>query len=284
MKKNKIDTRSIGLDIGIDFTNWLTGADNLHYGLWDDLEVTAANLGRAQAAYTTKLFGYLPEGQLTILDIGGGGGETAKKLIALGHTVEIVVPSPRLAARCAMNAPEAVLHETTFEAFSTDRRFDLCLFSESFQYIPMEAALGRARDLLAPGGRILIADCFRSEAFVPEGTIRVVGGGHPVADFHAALPRLGLTLLKCEDITNATAPSIDLERGFFLVAGNAVERVDAELRAKRPKTRWLLARLLKLLLGQRKLARLNARLNGHGRTSEVFRHNNRYLIALLARE
>ena len=284
MKKEKIDTRAIGLDVAVDFMNWLTGADNLHYGLWDDLEVTAANLGRAQAAYTEKLLGYLPDTPLSILDIGGGGGETAKKLIALGHTVEIVVPSPRLAARCAANAPEANLHETTFEAFSTDRRFDLCLFSESFQYIAMETALARARDLLAPGGRILIADCFRSDAFAPDGNFRIVGGGHPVADFHAALPRLGLRLLQSEDITDATAPSIDLERGFFLVAGNAVSRIDAELRSKRPRTRWLLARMLKLMMGGRKLKRLNARLSGHGRTSEVFRHNNRYLIALLARE
>lgn len=284
MKKEKVDTRAIGLDIAIEFTNWLTGADNLHYGLWDDLEVTAANLGRAQAAYTEKLLGYLPGTPLSVLDIGGGGGETAKKLIALGHRVEIVVPSRVLAARCATNAPEAVLHETTFEAFSTDLRFDICLFSESFQYIPMETALSKARDLLAPGGRVLIADCFRSESFEPEGAIRVVGGGHPIADFHAAIPRLGLTLLHSEDITDATAPSIDLERGYFLVAGRAVERIDAELRAKRPIMRWLLVNFLKLLLGQRKLVRVNARLNGLGRTSEVFRQNNRYLIALLARE
>ena len=41
----------------------------------------------------------LPEGPLRILDIGGGAGETAKKLLALGHSVEIVVPSAFLAAR-----------------------------------------------------------------------------------------------------------------------------------------------------------------------------------------
>ena len=99
MKKAKIDTRAIGLDAGLGFVKWLTGAENLHYGLWTGLDQNAGNAGTAQTAYTEKLFGYLPEGKLAILDIGGGAGETAKKLLALGHEVEIVVPSPLLAAR-----------------------------------------------------------------------------------------------------------------------------------------------------------------------------------------
>lgn len=284
MGKSKIDTRAVGLDAGIGFVNWLTGSNDLHYGLWDGLDVTAGNLGKAQAAYTKKMFSYLPGGALSILDIGGGAGETARKLIALGHKVEIVVPSADLAARCRANAPQAVVHETTFEAFSTDRRFDLCLFSESFQYIPMELALKKARGLLAPGGNILIADCFRSEDFAPDGRIRIVGGGHRVAEFHAAIARHGLTLSRSEDITDAVAPSIDLEQGLFRVIGNAVARADRELREKRPVARWLLARSFLLLLGRRKLDRLNARLAGDQRTAEVFRKNNRYLIALLTAE
>jgi cyclopropane fatty-acyl-phospholipid synthase-like methyltransferase len=82
---SKIDTRAIGLDVGLSFIRWLTGAENLHYGLWTGLEVRASNLGAAQAAYTEKLFGLLPGGRLRILDIGGGAGETARKLLALGH-------------------------------------------------------------------------------------------------------------------------------------------------------------------------------------------------------
>jgi hypothetical protein len=101
----RIDTRAIGLDVGLGFVRWLTGAENLHYGLWTGLDVSAGNLGRAQAAYTDKLFGLLPPGKLRILDIGGGAGETAKKLIALGHEVEIVVPSALLAAHCRAERP-----------------------------------------------------------------------------------------------------------------------------------------------------------------------------------
>ena len=58
---DKIDTRAVGLDVGLAFIRWLTGAENLHYGLWTGLEATAGNLRAAQDAYTVKLFGYLPE-------------------------------------------------------------------------------------------------------------------------------------------------------------------------------------------------------------------------------
>ena len=95
----KMNSQAVGLDIGLSFIRWLTGAENLHYGIWTDLEVTAANLGQAQSVYTEKLFSYLPSGSLRILDVGGGAGETARKLIALGHQVDIVVPSPFLAER-----------------------------------------------------------------------------------------------------------------------------------------------------------------------------------------
>lgn len=283
MGRDKVDTRAVGLDVGLGLVHWLTGADNLHYGLWDDLDVTAENLGQAQVAYTDKLFSYLPDGPLSILDIGGGAGETARKLIALGHKVEIVVPSRILAERCRTNAPAAVVHETPFEAYETTTRFDLCLFSESFQYIPMELALGKARDLLVPDGHILIADCFRSREFAPDRSIRTVGGGHQVARFHDSLPDMGLALRKSEDITDAVAPSIDLERGLLRVFGQAVTRIDDELRAKRPVARRLLALVLKAVLGRRKINRLTARLDGHERTSEVFRESNRYLIALLSK-
>lgn len=283
MGRERLDTRAVGLDIGLGFVNWLTGADNLHYGLWSDLDVTAENFGQAQAAYTQKLFEYLPDGQLSVLDIGGGAGETARKLIDLGHKVEIIVPSAVLAKRCRKNAPEAAVHELPFEAFETDERFDLCLFSESFQYIPMTFALQKARDLLGPGGHILIADCFRSEIFAPTNDFRTVGGGHQVTQFHASLPEIGLSIKRSEDITDAVAPSIDLERGLLQVFGQAIARFDDELRAKRPWGRWLLATGVKCVLGRRKINRLAARLDGHERTSEVFRRNNRYLIALLSK-
>lgn len=280
----KIDTQAVGLDVGLAFIHWLTGAENLHYGLWSGLEVTAGNLRQAQDAYTVKLFGYLPEGRLRILDIGGGAGETAKKLLALGHSVEIVVPSAFLAARCRETAKGAVVHECTFEAFAGTGPYDLCLFSESFQYIPLAESLPKCARLLAPGGQVLIGDCFRTEAYrLRQPASRQPGGGHALAEFRAALSGSAFAVAAEEDITDAVAPSIDLEQQLFNVLGHGVTRVSGEIRAKKPLAHWALARLIGLFLSRRRRDNLMQRLTGTTRTSEAFRTYNRYLILRLQR-
>jgi 2-polyprenyl-3-methyl-5-hydroxy-6-metoxy-1,4-benzoquinol methylase len=280
----KIDTRAVGLDVGLAFIRWLTGAENLHYGLWTGLEVTAGNLRLAQDAYTAKLFGYLPEGRLRILDIGGGAGETAKKLLALGHSVEIVVPSAFLAARCRVNAPGAVVHECMLEDFTGAGPFDLCLFSESFQYIPLTESLPKCVALLAPGGQMLIADCFRTAAYRSRGvTGAQPGGGHQVDKFRTAVEASSFAIAAEEDITDAVAPSIDLEQQFFNVLGHGVTRVATEIHAKRPAAHFALTKLVGLFLTRKRRDNLMQRLTGTSRTAEVFREFNRYQIFRLER-
>jgi MPBQ/MSBQ methyltransferase len=284
MMAEKIDTRAVGLDVGLAFIRWLTGAENLHYGLWTGQEITASNLKTAQEAYTAKLFGYLPEGRLRILDIGGGAGETARKLIALGHQVEIVVPSAFLAARCRETAKGAVVHECTFEGFSGTGPFDLCLFSESFQYIPMAESLPKCAALLAPGGQVLIADCFRTEAYKGRATHGPQpGGGHRLADFRTAIDGSAFALDAEEDITDAVAPSIDLEQQLFNVIGHGVTRVSDEIRTKKPAAHWTLTRFIGLFLTSKRRRNLMQRLTGTERNAEAFRRYNRYLMLRLAR-
>ena len=282
MGRSRLDTRSIGLDVSLSFAKWLTGMENLHYGDWTGLQVCAANAGTAQVAYTDRLFTYLPERPCRILDIGGGAGETARKLIALGHTVEIVIPSAFLADRCRANAPEAVVHEMPFEAFDGTGPFDVCLFSESFQYIPMVDSLPRCLSLLAPDGRIVIADCFRSDAFARDPVRSTVGGGHKIADYRTTIADLGLAVLREEDITEAVAPSVEIEQGMFNVIGHAVTRVDTELTKKKPALRWLLNRGLRLVTNARKRERLRQRLMEQTRNRAVFAENNTYIMTALA--
>lgn len=279
--RRKLDTRAIGLDVSLTFAKWLTGKENLHYGYWDGLEVCAANAGHAQEAYTDKLFRLLPDGPCRILDIGGGAGETARKLIALGHAVEIVIPSPFLAERCRANAPEATVHVCTFEDFAGEGPFDICLFSESFQYIALDQGLSKALRLLAPGGMILLADCFRCEGYVPDKTRATVGGGHRIEAFRAELSSLPLTVQTEEDITEAVAPSVEIEQGLFNIVGHAVSRVDEELVAKRPRTRWMLQRVLYSVLNARKRERLSQRLMEQSRNRDSFAAANTYLMMSL---
>jgi MPBQ/MSBQ methyltransferase len=274
----------VGLDVGLAFIRWLTGAENLHYGLWTGLEVTAGNLKAAQEAYTAKLFGYLPEGRLRILDIGGGAGETAKKLIALGHEVQIVVPSPFLAARCRVTAPGATVHEGTFQDFAGQGPFDLCLFSESFQYIPLRASLPKCAALLAPGGQVLISDCFRTEAYQGRNAHGPQpGGGHGLVAFRRTLPEAGFRIVAEEDITAEVAPSIDLEQQFFNVLGHGITRLSDEIGQKRPAAHWALARLVGLFLSRKRRANLMRRLTETDRNATSFCHYNRYLMLRLER-
>lgn len=285
MASEKLDTRAIGLDTSLALSRWLTGKEHLHYGLWTGIDVAAGNVGRAQDAYSARLFALFPDRPgLRILDIGGGAGETAKKLGALGHKVEIVIPSAYLAARCRANAPDAVVHECRFEDLQSAGGFDLCLFSESFQYISIADALPKAHDLLAPGGEIVIGDCFRREGFRPDPTFYIVGGGHPIEEFRAAISTGPLRLIAEEDITEAVAPSIDLEQQLFNVFGTGIAGFDRELAAKRPVQHWLVTRLLRLILSARRRARLSQRLFEQARTSGAFIANNRYLLIRLARK
>ena len=282
--RNRIDSRAVGLDIALAAARFLTGRENLHYGLWDGLEINAGNLGRAQEAYTARLFAFagLDDGRpRRILDIGGGAGETARKLLALGHEVEIVIPSEVLAARCRENAPAARVHECRFEDFASDTRFDICLFSESFQYIPPRIALEKAAGLLAEKGEIVISDCFRSPDYRKENEEVVVGGGHRIERYREALADLGLEVLAEEDITRAVAPSVEIEQDFYNVIGFAIGRIDRELREKKPWLRGSLAALLRLFIDERRRRRLDQRLNQHTRTAENFIRNNIYLMTRL---
>ncbi len=284
MAKNKLDTRAIGLDTALALSRWLTGTEHLHYGFWTGLDIAAGNVGRAQDAYSARLFSHLPPGKLRILDIGGGAGETAKKLIAMGHDVEIVVPSEYLAQHCRENAPQAVVHEATFQAANPVGPFDLCLFSESFQYIPLRRSLPKALSLLGPKGEILIGDCFRSPAFPTQSGGRICGGGHRVADFLEAVDHLPLKIVAQEDITQAVAPSIDLEQALFHVLGRGLLSTGAELARKKPLRHWLMHRVLALFLPARRRAALARRLFENTRNSALFIANNTYLFVRLAQK
>ena len=281
---DKIDTRAIGLDVGSHLMKWLTGSENMHYGYWAGLDVNAGNLGPAQSAYTDKLFGLLPPPPARILDIGGGAGETARKLTEAGYEVDIVIPSPLLADRCRENAPKARVHLSTFEDFRTDGQFDVCMFSESFQYIPLDQSVSGALRLLAPGGAMVLADCFRTEAFRArdrKAQRAIVGGGHGIWRFREMLETAPVEVVFEEDITEHVAPSVDIEQGMFNVLGYAWDRVDEELSTKRPRSRWVVATAVKAMMSKRKRDRLAVRLKEQTRTSEAFCTFNRYLMMKL---
>ena len=282
-KKKKESSRLVGLDIALKVSSFVTGKEHLHYGLWEKLDVTLENLGKAQEAYTNLLFKYLPKKEpqkkLEILDIGGGAGENAKKLIERGHRVTIIVPSKILAEHAKKNTnKKAEILITTFEDYIPKyNSFDLCLFAESFQYIPIKTALKKARILLKNNGEILIADCFRSDK-KQIGIIRQPGGGASLKSMEKELEIQKFKILVRKEITKLVAPSVELEQKFYNTLGFSINRIVTSLNVNRPITLKFLKIIYKIFFSKRRRKRLEKRLFENTRTADSFIKYNHYMI------
>ena len=282
-KKKKEASRLVGLDIALKVSSFVTGKEHLHYGLWEKLDVTLENLGKAQEAYTNLLFKYLPKKEpqkkLEILDIGGGAGENAKKLIERGHRVTIIVPSKILAEHAKKNTNnKAEILITTFEDYiPKNHSFDLCLFAESFQYIPIKTALKKASMLLKNNGEILIADCFRSDK-KQIGIIRQPGGGASLKSMEKELEIQKFKILVRKEITKLVAPSVELEQKFYNTLGFSINRIVTSLNVNRPITLKFLKIIYKIFFSKRRRKRLEKRLFENTRTADSFIKYNHYMI------
>ena len=87
-----------------------------------------------------------------------------------------------------------------------------------------------------------------------------------------------ITVISSEEITQAVAPSIDLEQELFNVFGHAIKRIDGELQSGKPTLRWFLGRLLRMILSEKRRYRLGQRLFEKARTSQAFVTHNQYMI------
>lgn len=206
----KVDSKEVGLVAGLNLFNFFLGTRDLHYGLWqDDMEVCIQNLPAAQQRYSDFLIKHIPAGVKRILDVGCGAGGLASELLARGFEVEGVSPSPLLSDAARQQAGEDFkIHQGRFEelSFDADQKFDLIMFSESFQYISLDSVFENAQRRLNSGGYVLICDFFKTGA--PGRP--VIGGGHSLKKFNRALEHSGLQVLADEDITRETAPNLDI--------------------------------------------------------------------------
>jgi 2-polyprenyl-3-methyl-5-hydroxy-6-metoxy-1,4-benzoquinol methylase len=255
----------------------------LHYGLWLDGETPSfPKILQAQERYVDKLLALLPPAPASILDIGGGTGAMAGRLASLGYTVEMLTPSEVQVgiARESLNGA-ATVHLSRLEDFSPGKRFDVCLFSESYQYIPLSASFAKLGELLAPGGRVVIADCFRSDGF--KGG-RAIGGGHRYAEFLKAVETSSFAITSNEDVTALAAPSIEIDRMVYRDAlSPVVTQLGDLLKDRRPATHWLAAQAYQLFVSGKERQRIADRLKAEYRTPEHFLANNTYRFMTLER-
>lgn len=274
-----LDSQDIGLRIASLVGKYLFKTEHLHYGFWTkDLPVELNNLSKAQQQYTEFLKKHIPDGTKTILDVGCGTGHNASILLDSGYNVDCVSPSDMLSGSTKESlAGRGTLYESTFESLDIDKKYDCILFSESFQYINLDSAFQNMQRYLNKGGHVVIADFFRIPA---EGT-SPMGGGHRLIRFEDALAKSSFKVLYQQDITEETAPNLQLVNEVLQqVALPSRELVLRAFEANHPFWNKIVLFFAKLFCGKR-LKKLDYKYFSGERNAENFKKFKRYMLFVL---
>lgn len=253
----------------------LVGTKDLHYGYWTKgLEVNVANLPKAQSAYSDLMMSKYPEGVKDVLDVGVGMGGLAKHLVDKGYNVEGVSPADLLTEHARQRlGDDFTIHQMKFEELQTDKKFDLIMFSESFQFIDPAVSLPKAHGMLNPNGHVLICDFFRTEA---EGK-SPMGGGHRLVDFYETLKNQPYEILEDTDITPETAPNLALVDNILQNYGIPVyESFGKFFQESYPKTSRLLSWWYRA-----KLDNIHTKYFSKQRNADSFAKHKSYRLLLL---
>ena len=222
----KIDSKAIGLDIGLLIGRFFMDTEDLHYGYWpDDKTATAQNFAEAQHRHSQLIIDHIPEGVRSILDVGSGSGNLAKKLLGHGYEVDCVIPSEFLADNVRKKLDDrSTVHVCGFENLETEKTYDLILFSESFQYVKLGFSIDKIMEMLSSGEHLMICDFFQKD--VPGKS--PLGGGHKWIKFEEKISSVPLTKLIDLDITEETAPTNDLLDKFVTQVLGPIKSMSGE--------------------------------------------------------
>lgn len=277
-KNHKVDSKEVGLELLLRLFNFFLKTEYLHYGYFiDGLEADAVNFRKAHENYAELLFSHIPDGTESIIDVGCGSGKTTQQLIARGYKVDCLSPGHILTNYAKnMLGDTAGFFQCKFEDIITDKKYDLVMFSESFQYIPMEKSIPGAIKLLNPGGHIIVCDFFNTD---PEGRSKL-GGGHDYQQWLKFKESFAIKTLVEKDITAETSLTLDV-----------VNQLNTEVLRPLWTSAWALAEdrfptIVKLArkFYKKKLAKMeNKHLTGM-RNGELFRKYKKYMFYLFQAE
>ena len=270
----KITPNEIGLEIGLVLSRFFFNTEHLHFGFWpDDLSVNIDNLKKAQNLHSNQILSSIPGDVKTILDVGSGSGGLAEKLVGNGYKVECVSPSDYLSDAIEEKLKSSVVvHRSTFEKFESQKKYDLVLFSESFQYVNINKTLKKLPDIIKNRGHLLICDFFRQ----PGTGTKPLGGGHDWQVFQNNLGNYDFTIVDDTDITKETARTYDLINQILNEVAGPVRDLSARyLDSHYPKG----MRLLKWYF-DKKIRRINRIYFSGNMTGEMFNKLKTYRILL----
>ena len=142
--------------------------DGLREGIehnWEDFSARDVDIAAGLTRWEEEMIACFVARDDNVLLVGSGSGRDLVALVADGYRVTAVEPARRAIATCRrqleMRGLTAEIIEGFFEDVSLPRRFDVIIFSGCcYNFIPESrrriAALRKAADHLAPGGRIFI--------------------------------------------------------------------------------------------------------------------------------
>lgn len=185
----------------------------MHWGYWKDIkEYTLKNLKQAQEAYTQKLLELVPREVKSVLDVGAGIGDNATKFAQNGYKVLALTPEPnqiQIFKSLSQKYKNISFVQCKYEELNIKEKFDLILMSESSNYFPLKEGMRQTFRYLNKGGYLLVAGLFRKH------NTKIFQTWNVMADFENQAGQVGLKLIKKEDISNPTAPSMQLGYDFF---------------------------------------------------------------------
>jgi len=277
MPRDPQDTRQFGLEAGQLVARFFMHTEDLHWGLWpDDLTVNLPNMREAQRRHSQLILEHIPPDTHTILDVGGGSGQFAEQLVEQGYAVDVVSPSEHLAQRISERLPEqSHVYVSRFEDVVPRQSYDLVLFSESFQYIKLDAGMARIEACTRPGSHVLVCDYFR----MGNPGKPPVGGGHRWDKVEAALQGQPLELLSQVDVTSEAAPTCQLLGDFIDEVAEPMRDLAGECMTRRHP---LVTRLLGWTL-RKKLTKLDAKYFSGRFSRESFIEHFTYQLLLWRR-
>ena len=246
-----MSNKQIKIDPELIVTREVLHLPHLHLGVWSiGAHPTVEDLPAAQKEFTRLVISKLDtdkEKNNPVLDVGCGAGAGTKVLLENGYNAEGLSPDPYHEEIFKKELPGVPFHPTTFEEFSTEKKFGAIIFSESSQYIrSLYFLFKKCRGLLKPGGsrRVIIADYFTKA-----GKEYLGGDNTPIQSEEqllAAAEKNGFVLSDVDDITERTLPTMkliaDFHNKYFAPSVNVLDKIVAN---RSPKLYFVLKMLFR---------------------------------------
>ena len=154
-------------------------------------------------------------GPVTVLDIGCGDGLLVRKLSATCASVTGIDPND--------TATLPTIQSATFDDFSPDQLFDTIIFVASLHHMDTRCALIKAKNMLRPGGQILVVGLARNSSLMDWA---ISGALLPVVkissylhkethdpNMHTAAPTLSLRDIR--NIASDVLPGAHIRRALY---------------------------------------------------------------------